>query len=345
MKFFLLLALIAPFLLGTFANAREIPPKNLEAPVDISPQLRNAIEAGIAPWWNVQPKTAEEWKKFVTERASATKATIPALLDSLKVTCKKEEMGGVPVFMLEPVKVPHANKNRILLHLHGGGYVLNPGEAGIGEGAYLAARGGFRVVSVDYRMPPDYPYPAAMDDAMQVYRALLKSYPARNIGVFGTSTGGGMTLALALRARAEGLPMPGALAAGTPWSDLTKTGDSYFSNEYVDNVLVGYDGWLKSAAELYAGGHDMRDPYLSPVYGDLKGFPPTILGTGTRDLFLSNTVRMHRKLREAEVVSDLLVIEGISHAQYMLLPPNALEAQYYFGQVAKFFDRYLGKYM
>src|SRR6266478_4677036 len=107
------------------------------------------------------------------------------------------------------------------------------------------------------------------------------------MAMFGTSTGGGMTLAMELRARTEGLPLPAATAPGTPWSDMTKTGDTFSTNEKVDNILVSNDGWLGDAAKLYANGHDLRDPQLSPVYGDLSGFPPTILTSGTRDLFLS----------------------------------------------------------
>ena len=107
---------------------------------------------------------------------------------------------------------------------------------------------------------------------MSVYRGLLETTPAERIGVFGTSTGGAMTLILTLRARAEGLPLPAAIAPGTPWTDLTKTGDSYFVNEGVDNVLISYDGWLSEAARVYAGGHDLKDPMLSPVYGDVSNF-------------------------------------------------------------------------
>jgi epsilon-lactone hydrolase len=123
---------------------------------------------------------------------------------------------------------------------------------------------------------------------------------------------------------------------------MTKTGDTYFTNEMVDDVLVSNDGWLGDAAVLYANGHDLKDPFLSPVYGDLKGFPPTILTTGTRDLFLSNTVRVHRKLREAGVVADLIVFEGLSHAQY-LFDVNAPESKEHFGETAAFFDKYLEK--
>jgi acetyl esterase/lipase len=123
---------------------------------------------------------------------------------------------------------------------------------------------------------------------------------------------------------------------------MTKTGDTFFTNEKVDNILVSNDGWLGDAAKLYANGHDLKDPQLSPVYGDLSGFPPTILTSGTRDLFLSNTVRVHRKLRQAGVVADLHVFEGQSHAQYAG-DPDAPETKEHFGELTAFFDKYLAK--
>src|ERR1700751_41714 len=200
----------------------------------------------------------------------------------------------------------------------------------------MAGYSGMKVISVDYRMPPDFPYPAALDDAMAVWKEVVKTTNPKNIAIFGTSTGGGMTLAMILRAKKEGLPLPAAIAPGTPWSDLTETGDTYKTNEWVDNVLVSYDGYLRHAAVLYANGHDLKDPQLSPIYGDFTGFPPTILTSGTRDLFLSNTVRVHRKLRQAGIVSDLHVFEGQSHAQYAG-DPNAPETREHFGELTAFF--------
>jgi epsilon-lactone hydrolase len=202
--------------------------------------------------------------------------------------------------------------------------------------------GKFKVISIDYRMPPDFPYPAAMDDAMAVWKEVVKTNDPNKMAIFGTSTGGGMTLAMVLRAKTEGLPLPAAIAPGTPWSDMTKTGDSFFTNDKVDNILVSNDGWLGDAAKLYANGHDLKDPQLSPIYGDLTGFPPTILTSGTRDLFLSNTVRVHRKLRQAGVVADLHVFEGQSHAQYAG-DPDAPETKEHFGELTAFFDKYLAK--
>jgi acetyl esterase/lipase len=251
-------------------------------------------------------------------------------------------IAGVKAFVVTPKVIPVRNRNRILVHVHGGAYVLSPGEAATKEAIELAGFGGFKVISVDYRMPPEFPYPAAMDDAMAVYRAVLKRTRAKNVGIFGTSTGGGMTLAMVLRAKMEHLPLPGAIAPGTPWSDMTKTGDSFYANEMVDNVLVSDDGFLHAAALLYANGHDLKDPLLSPVYGDMHGFPPTILTTGTRDLFLSNTVRVHRKLREAGVEAVLQVFEGESHAQYYR-DINAPETKEYNAEIAGFFDRHLGR--
>ena len=108
----------------------------------------------------------------------------------------------------------------------------------------------------------------------------------------------------------------------------------------MDNILVSYEGWLKSAAKVYANGHDLKDPMLSPIYGDMSGFPPALLTSGTRDLFLSNTVRAHLKLLEAGCDASLIVFEGMSHAEYHMVP-DAPETAFHFRQVAKFFEKHL----
>jgi len=251
-------------------------------------------------------------------------------------------VNGVNAFMVTPQVIPPENRNRLLVHMHGGCYVLQGGEAATSEAIYMAGFGHFRVLSVDYRRPPDAPYPAALDDGMTAWKWALKSTDAKNMAIFGTSAGGALTLSMVLRAKQEGLPLPAAIAPGTPMSDLTGTGDSFATNYMVDNVLVGSDGRCDKMAQLYGNGHDLKDPMLSPVYGDMKGFPPTILTTGTRDLLLSNTVRVHRKLRQAGVVAELHVYEGQSHAQYMR-DANAPETKEAFEEIGKFFDRYLGK--
>jgi acetyl esterase/lipase len=323
-------------------SARQIPARTAPVPDTASPELQGMIAAGLTPYWNTHPKSAAEWKAWVQERADFNLKGLPGLREKMGVKVEPGSIAGVKVFTVTPGEISEANRNRLLVHVHGGGYVLNPGEAGTSEAILMAGNGHIKVISVDYRMPPDFPYPAAMDDAMAVYKEIIKTTDPSRIAIFGTSTGGGMTLAMVLRARMEGLPLPAAIAPGTPWSDMTKTGDSYFTNDTVDNVLVSNEGWLGDAAKLYANGHDLKDPLLSPVYGDRRGFPPTILTTGTRDLFLSNTVGVHRKLRDAGVVADLLVFEGLSHAQY-LFSADAPESRQHFAELSTFFDKYLAK--
>ncbi len=332
-------AALAACLLAMSAGAQAAE-RALPVPDTVSPELRQIIAADPGSGWNVHPKNSAEWKALVDDMARADEKALPALREHLGVSSAPGTIGGVPVFTLTPKNLPEANRDRVLLHLHGGGYVFGPGESGSQEGVMMAGIGGYRVIYVDYRLAPDFPFPAAIDDAMSVYRELLRTTPAERIGVLGTSPGGGMTRGLARRAREAGLPLPAALAAGTPWSDMSKTGDSYFANEGVDNLLVSYDGWLGDAARVYAGGRDLKDPMLSPVYGDVAGFPPTLLTSGTRDLFLSNTVRMHLKLREAGVSADLIVFEGMSHAQYGMLP-DAPETRFHFTELARFFSRHL----
>ena len=154
-------------------------------------------------------------------------------------------------FVFTPKDIPEAHRNQLVVNVHGGGYVYGPGVSGTAEAMLMAAYGGYKVIEFDYRMPPDFPYPAAMDDAMAVWKAAVAMQDPSRIAIVGTSTGGGMTLAMILRAKAEGLPLPAAIAPGTPWADLTETGDSYKTNEWVDNVLVSYSGYLSHAGAAF----------------------------------------------------------------------------------------------
>lgn len=320
---------------------RDIPAYLLPVPDDISPEMRALVAAPPAPW-DIHPKNIEEWKQLVAKVAAPAKTLLPAMRQKLGVKLEQTAIGGVNVFVLTPQTIAPENQNRVFIHFHGGAYVLNPGEPGTREGTLMAGFGHAKVISVDYRTSSDAPYPAALDDCVAVYRELLKTIPSQNIAVFGTSTGGGLTMALVLRAKQEGLPLPAAIAPGSPWSDLTKTGDTFYSHNLVDNFQVSYDGYLKDSAYLYANGRDLKDPMLSPIYGDLHGFPPTILTSGTRDLFLSLTVRTHRKLRRSGVEAALQVFEGLSHAQYSI-NPDAPETREAFEEIARFFDSHMSR--
>ena len=206
---------------------RFVPGRSIPVPTTASPEFQQTI---AAPYriraWDADPKTSAEWKALVDRLADETVVQTRKVRDRLGVTLESTVIDGVKAFVLTPKTVAASNKNRLLVHIHGGGFVYNPGEAASLEGTLMAGFGGFKVISVDYRMPPDYPFPAGLDDAMRVWRAALKMHDPRNMAIFGSSAGAGMILAMMLRAKAEGLSLPAALGTGTPWANLTDSGDT-----------------------------------------------------------------------------------------------------------------------
>lgn len=156
----------------------------------------------------------------------------------------------------------------------------------------------------------------------------------------GTSAGAGLTMSAIHKLKDQGVKLPKALFLGTPPADFTKTGDSHYLNEGVDRLLGTWDGLITEALALYANGENLSDPLISPLYGDLSNFPPSILVSGTRDLLLSPTVATHRKLRDAGGITDLIVIEGHSHGDYMVAfdTPESISV---FNDTDNFFTQYL----
>jgi monoterpene epsilon-lactone hydrolase len=315
-----------------------VPARVLPVPTTVSPELQKVIAA--PPRRMPAVHGADEWRALQRERDATAAMYARALSGRLGVTVTPATIGGVKAFAVSPPEVAPEQRNRLLVHLHGGAYVLGAGEAGTLEAILAACFARVPVLSVDYRMPPEHPFPAALDDAVAAWKGVIEKHDPAKVALFGSSAGGGLTMATVIRLRDLGLPLPGALFLGTPWADLSKTGDTYFTLAGVDNVLDSYEGRLESAARLYAGTRPLTDPMISPVYGDVNGFPPTILLSGTRDLLLSCTVRAHRQLRQARVAAELHVFEGQSHAQYgtSFPSPESLEA---IGEVARFFDRHL----
>ena len=267
-------------------------------------------------------------------------ALAPVLAAMFPHTVQRRQIAGVNVHEITPANLDPAKSGRLLVNFHGGGYALNGGEASTGEAVLGAHYSGMKVISVDYRMAPDHPFPAAVDDALAVWRALAAERAPGSMGVFGTSAGGGLTLALTLKLKELGEALPGALATGTPWTDLTGASDSYQVNAAVDGIFSGFDGFGAGMAAIYAGEAGVSHPLVSPIFGDFGGFPPTIFTTGTRDLLLSDTVRTYRKMRAAGVTARLEVHEAMSHAEY-IYAYDSPESAVAFGDIAAFFDEHL----
>lgn len=327
---------------GGAAGLRRVPSRDIPVPLGLDAAETALIAGPYSPFWNLAPADAAAWQEIQQARAVASAPVLASLRARFGVAMVPVSFGGVSAFLLTPNGLIESRSARIVFYLHGGGYVLGQGESGTLEAVLMAAYSGYIVLCVDYCLAPQAPYPAALNDAAAAWRALTGEFDPANIAVAGISAGGGLALALMLRLKAEGWSLPAALALGSPWSDMTRTGDSYATNEWLDNVLVSYDGYLSRAGRLYASEYDLRRPELSPIYGDFSSLPPSTLFTGTRDLFLSNTVRTHRKLREAGVEAELHVFDGLAHAQYAL-NADAPATVHTYSEIAHFFDKHLGR--
>ena len=313
---------------GWHIGSQTLPP-----PAGASDVMRTSIantpQPDVEAMRQITPRNQDEWLAVIKQTDDPKVEVLQSLLDQFPVTVQEDQIAGVPVYHVTPAQVDSRHANHLFVYVHGGAYILNRGKVGIIEAILIALRCQIPVLSIDYRMPPEHPFPAGLEDVVAVYRHLLEKHPATSLALGGTSAGGGLILAATSKLIELGLNSPGALYAGTPWTDLTKTGDSYITNQGVDRLLITYDGLLEGAAHLYAGNHDLKDPLLSPVYGEFHGFPPTFLVTGTRDLFLSNTARAHTKMRAAGVAADLLVFEGVSHGDYAFEPTSPESLQTY----------------
>lgn len=326
------------------AVPRTIPSRTIPVPNTVSPALQTLIGQPPNGDPSKPPQSTEEWKALAAATASQGKLQLLGLSEKYAVTITRQMVGGVPCYLVTPRIMEQKNHGRLLIGVHGGGFIFGAGESGLREAILMAGLTRLKVIAVDYRVPPEHPFPAAMDDVMAAWRGAVKLTKPASIGVFGTSAGGGLVLSLVQRAKKESLPLPAAIVVGTPASDLSKTGDSYYTNAEVDNSLVRYEGLLEALMKLYANGRDLKDPLLSPIYGDFTGFPPTFLASGTRDLFLSNTVRVQQKLLQAGVPVLLEVEEGQSHAQYLLgAMADAPESIALYAHIAEFFDARLSR--
>lgn len=310
-------ALVLTFIAGfqpLLAKEQPVPAK-YSVPRHVSAEAQAILSRPVLMEGRlVRPSTAAQWQRLKHQQSLRVQPQIERL-KSAPISIAKTQLGGVTVRVITPEQIPAIKQDKVLIALHGGAYVFFGGEASMLEAANIALAGHYKVVAVDYRMPPEHPFPHAVNDAVAVYRAVLETTPAENIAVFGTSAGGSLTASMIVSARDQGLPLPAAAYMNTPWADLSKTGDSYVTNEAVDPVLPVYGGALAAAAEVYADAAGLKHPLVSPVYADYtQGFPPSLLITGTRDLLLSSTVRLHRVLREAGISADLHVFDAMWHA-------------------------------
>ncbi len=225
------------------------------------------------------------------------------------VTVTDTTVAGIDALWIEPQGVP---SHRVLLYLHGGGYVVLSARSHVRLAGGIGAAAGTKVLSVDYRLAPEHPHPAAVDDAVAAYRWLLaEGYAPQNIAIAGDSAGGGLTVATLVALRDAGVPQPAAAVTLSPWVDLEGTGESMRTKADVD-LMVGLEGLAEMASQYVPGG-ELRAPTASPLYADLHGIAPLYIQVGGDETLLDDSTRLATRAAHAGVDVRLDVFPEMQH--------------------------------
>jgi acetyl esterase/lipase len=314
---------------GTVHVSRVVP-----VPKTISPEAQKKLAqpASDAP---VAESLADRRTKTDAWQAKAGEA----YKEAYPATVTADTIAGVPVRVVTPPVIGNGKNARVLINVHGGGF--NSDSGSLTESIPIANLTQTKVISVLYRLAPEHPFPASVEDTVAVYKELLKTYKPSNIALYGTSAGAILTAETAVKLKQLGLPLPGALGIFSGMGDFSQPGDS--RDIY---ALNGFSGYLPAPVlgvqDLeYVGKTDPKDPVLSPLYADLRGMPPTLFVTSGRDILLSGTTILHRAFLKAGTDAHLVVFEALPHAFWNDVDlPESHEADEI---MAHFFDTHLGK--
>ena len=299
-------------------NALAVPEQLVPPPQSLSGEARAYLAQAAERLDGAQAKDAAT----SAEATDALVASAGAATEFLRAQCAHFEgcvatldlPGTAKLHRVTPGGRAGRNAEVALLDIHGGGFVTGGDDMCLYLAQIRAMEYGVEVFSVDYRLLPEHPFPAALEDCTSAYAVVLSAYDAGDIVVSGASAGGNLAAAMLLKAQDDRVAMPAGLVLATPLLDLSMSGDSWLTNRFLDVNLRGATKVLST----YASEADPTDRYISPLYGSFgPEWPTTLLTTGTRDLLLSDTVRMHRSLRRAGVDAQLHVAEASPHGGFM----------------------------
>jgi len=314
---------------GTAHITRVVP-----VPQDLSPQAQKSISRQVpdeAPPEALADRRASQDAGQVRRKAEWSKVCPNTIVET--------QIAGLPVHIVTPEGMPAGNNDKVLINLHGGSFNADSGS--YSESIPVAGFSKIKVVSVLYRLAPEHPFPAAVDDGIAVYKELLKTYKPAHIAIYGTSAGASLTGEIAVRLKQLGLPMPAALGLFSTLDNFAFMDDSW--SMYTLRGLAGHleppDG--SKHDPYYVGSTDLKDPVLSPIYADLRGLPPALFITSERDALLSATANLHRAYLRAGVDARLVVFDALPHAfWYDPNLPESIEASHI---MADFFAKQLSK--
>jgi len=314
---------------GTAYVTRVVP-----VPTTISSEAQKVLARVIsdAPF----PQTLEQ-RRAATDRWQAGAGEAAKKLYPVDVAA--DTIAGVPVRVVTPLSVGLNKRDRVLINLHGGGF--NSDSGSLSESIPIANLTGTKVIAVLYRLAPEHPFPAGLDDAIAVYKELLKTYKPAHIAIYGTSAGAILTAEVTAKLKQLNLPLPGATGIFSGMGDFSQPGDS-IALFALDGLSGHLDPPKRDAhSEYVPASLDAKDPVLSPLYADLTGFPSTLFVTSGRDLLLSGTTLLHRAYLRAGVDAQLVVFEALPHAFWN--NPTLPESKEADRLMAQFLDTHLGK--
>ena len=318
----------------------------VEVPDTVSPSVRTYLESfpdpNTLPEWPA-PDDLQGWKRRWEATEAAHEPPVQATLKRYRPTITERKIGGIPVLEVKPKGWTDTGK--VLLHAHGGAYTFHSAHSRLTSSVPAADATGWRVISIDYTVAPQAKWEKVTDQVLAIFDGLKKDgVKLKDIAIYGESAGGALAAGAVLKMRDKGLGLPAAVVLWSPWADLTNRGDSAITLKSFDPLYV-YEKHLKHAADAYADPADQKHPYVSPVYGDYtKGFPPTLIQGGTRELFLSHCVRQYRAIDDARGVAVLDLYEGMPHVFQMRLElAEAPETRAAFNKMTAFLKQHLGE--
>lgn len=329
---------------GNYVAAQETETSFVHVPSTISEQAQAIIRMLSDPSLLPEPPASDDikaWKAIQEEREAFSLERQKPVVELLRPAVTEMKLGGVPVLDVKPIN--WKDNRKVMVYTHGGAYTFFSAKSTLSSAALMAETTGLRVISVDYTLAPHAKWQQVTDQVVSVFKALRKQgYAMKDIAIYGDSAGGSLAAGSVLKMRDQGMGMPAAVILWSPWSDITDTGDSYVTLKYAEPNYL-YEKHLKPAADAYADPKDQKHPYVSPVYGDYaKGFPPTLIQGGTKEIFLSNFIRHYQELDTAGQTVKLDLYEGMTHVFQAALPGSP-ESKTALAKVDVFLKQHLGK--
>lgn len=323
------------------ASAQQERKHYLHVPTTISSEAQTLLRSLPDPHMKPLvpgPSETRKWAVFQQTIEVDKIENQKRIVDLLKPKVRKLTFGGVPVLEIRPKG--WKDNGKVLVFTHGGAYTLRSAASTLGQSAVTADATGLRVISVDYTLAPHAKWQEVTDQVIEVFIALQKQgYGTKDIAIIGYSAGGGLAAASVLKMRDKGMGLPAAVILCSPWVDVSGSGDTYATLKHAEPFFV-YELHLKNSADAYANPVDQKHPYVSPVYGDYsKGFSPTLIQGGTKELLLSGFVRLYQAMDTAGIPVKLDIYEGMPHVFQTV--PDLPESKVALRKIKTFLVRHL----